>query len=332
MKDLGYPKDAVRLVGNIYSQSNTIFTGEHIGQTQKIPIQRGTIQEDTLTCPYLFIMFVEPLLRWLQHGKYGYTLGTSKVTINSAAYVDDLAIITNNLTSLQNQLNKLDKYCEWAGMDLGIPKCAIPGCPNTSKMKQETFKVQIQATNITYRNQPIPVPHQNEPYVSLSIQLIPSLKRKIQIHATTTKLINQCSQLANCPATIKEKINMVDKVIRAGIAYSFYAVPYPLLAIIKLGKYIIAIPKRICGLSKCTPNIVTQLPHDMFGIEAFSLQNAYLRCIGQQLRNVLNDKGTLGIIYKGLTHFILAKHGGAANIPRIKHQHCIHLPLLEHSF
>ena len=332
MKDLGYPKDAVRLVGNIYSQSNTIFTGEHIGQTQKIPIQRGTIQGDTLTCPYLFIIFVEPLLRWLQHGKYGYTLGTSKVTINSAAYVDDLAIITNNLTSLQNQLNKLDKYCEWVGMDLGIPKCAIPGCPNTSKMKQETFKVQIQATNITYRNQPIPVPHQNEPYVSLSIQLIPSLKRKIQIHATTTKLINQCSQLANCPATIKQKINMVDKVIRAGIAYSFYAVPYPLLAIRKLGKYIIAIPKRICGLPKCTPNIVTQLPHDMFGIEAFSLQNAYLRCIGQQLRNVLNDKGTLGIIYKGLTHFILAKHGGAANIPRIKHQHCIHPPLLEHSF
>ena len=31
MKDLGYPKDVVQLVGNIYSQSNTIFTGEHFG-------------------------------------------------------------------------------------------------------------------------------------------------------------------------------------------------------------------------------------------------------------------------------------------------------------
>ena len=55
-------------------------------------------------------------------------------------------------------------------------------------------------------------------------------------------------------------------------------------------------------------------------------------CIGQQLRNVLNDKGRLGIIYKGLMHFILAKHGGAANIPRIKHQHCISPPSLEHPF
>ena len=58
----------------------------------------------------------------------------------------------------------------------------------------------------------------------------------------------------------------------------------------------------------------------MFGIEAFSLKNAYLRCIGEQLHNALNDKGKLGIIYRGLTHFILAKYGGAENIPRIKHQ------------
>ena len=94
MNDLGYLEDAVKLVGNIYSHSNTIFISEYFGQTQKIPIQRGTIQEDTLS-PYLFIIFLEPLLRWLQNGKHGYTLGTSKVTINSTAYVDDLAIITN---------------------------------------------------------------------------------------------------------------------------------------------------------------------------------------------------------------------------------------------
>ena len=114
MKDLGYSEDAVKLVGNIYSHSNTIFTSEYFGQTQKIPIQSGIVQGDILSL-YLFIIFLEPLLQWLQNGKYGYTLGTSKITINSAAYVDDFVIITNKLTSLQNQLNKLDKYCEWGG-------------------------------------------------------------------------------------------------------------------------------------------------------------------------------------------------------------------------
>ena len=119
---------------------------------------------------------------------------------------------------------------------------------------------------------------------------------------------------------------MVDIVIKAEIAYNFYVGPYSLPAIIKLNKKIIAIQEKICGFSKYTPNMVTQLPHDMFGIDAFSLKNAYLRCIGEQLQNALNDKGRLGIIYKGLTHFISAKHGGAENIPRIKHQDCIRSP------
>ena len=36
--DLGYPEDAVTLVENIYSNSNTIFIGENFGKTKPIPI------------------------------------------------------------------------------------------------------------------------------------------------------------------------------------------------------------------------------------------------------------------------------------------------------
>ena len=43
------------------------------------------------------------------------------------------------------------------------------------------------------------------------------------------------------------------------------------------------IQKIICGLPKCTLNIITQLPHDLFGLVAFSLKNAYLRCIVNNL-------------------------------------------------
>ena len=82
---------------------------------------------------------------------------------------------------------------------------------------------------------------------------------------------------------------MIDTVIRAGIAYSFFAVPYSLPTIKKLDKKIIATQKLICGLPKSTANIITQLPHDLFGLEAFLLKNAYLRCIGEQLKNALNN-------------------------------------------
>jgi hypothetical protein len=63
--DLGYPQDAINLIGNIDSNSSTMFFGSYFGKTKLVHIQRGTIQGDTLS-PYLFIIFLEPLLRWLE--------------------------------------------------------------------------------------------------------------------------------------------------------------------------------------------------------------------------------------------------------------------------
>ena len=150
---------------------------------------------------------------------------------------------------------------------------------------------------------------------------------KNKTHITTSKLIKQCKLLLACPATMKQKIQMVDTVIRAGIAYSFYAVPYSLAAIKKLDKRIISLHKTICALPKCMSNAVTQLPYNMFGTEVFSLKNVYINCIGEQLINALNDQGRLGKIYHGLTTHILAKHGGSLNLPRISPHDCIRSPI-----
>jgi hypothetical protein len=87
---------------------------------------------------------------------------------------------------------------------------------------------------------------------------------------------------------------MIDTVIRLGVAYSFYAVPYLTSTIKKLDNKILRAQKIACGLSKCISNITTHLLHELYGLEAVSLKNDYLRCIGEQLLNALNDKGKLG--------------------------------------
>ena len=130
---------------------------------------------------------------------------------------------------------------------------------------------------------------------------------------------------------MKQKIKMVDTVVRPGVAYSFYAVPYSMPAIRKLDKKIIATQKSIYRLPKCMSNAITQLPQNLYGLDAFSFKNAYLRCIGEQLQSALNDKGHLGKIYNGLTRYILAKHGGSQNIPRVKKQDCLRSPIT-HTF
>ena len=204
MADLGYPEDAITIIGNIYSESYTKIIGSHFDPTQPIPIQRGTIQGNTLS-PYLFILFLEPLLRWLARDNQGYNFRTSNNTISSAAYADDLVTISSNIAHIQPQLEKIDKFCKWAGMGLGINKCALIGCSNKSKLAPQKFTTFLQTQNINFRNQTIPILLQNEPYKYLGIHMVPSLTWKTQTHATTTKIQEQCKLLKNCCATMKQK-------------------------------------------------------------------------------------------------------------------------------
>ena len=88
-------------------------------------------------------------------------------------------------------------------MGLGINKCAITRCPNKTKLSPTTFKAYLQSHNIQFRNQALPILHQNEPYKYLGIQLVPSLTWKIQINSTMTKLKEQCQLLKNSSATMK---------------------------------------------------------------------------------------------------------------------------------
>jgi len=210
-------------------------------------------------------------LRWLDQNQLGYSFKTSSTTISSTAYADDLAVVFKNLKDIQPQINKTDKFCAWAGMDLGINKCAIAGCPNKTKFSPTTFKAYLQSHNIQFRNKAFPILHQNEPYKYLGIHLVPSLNWNIQINSIMTKLKEQCQLLKNSPATMRQKIHMTDSVIREGVAYGFYAIAFSLPTINKLDKILIRLQKDICGLPKCSSNIMTQLPHNMFGLEAFSL-------------------------------------------------------------
>ncbi|GLC61481.1 hypothetical protein PLESTB_001761100 [Pleodorina starrii] len=129
MYDLGLPLDLIEVVRDLYSQARTCIRTEH-GRTPDIHIERGTVQGDTLS-PLLFIIFLEPLLRWLHVGGRGYKYGcltdkdNERYHCSSAAYADDLAAITNTLSDLTTQCEKIGKYAKWAGLEVNHEKCAV---------------------------------------------------------------------------------------------------------------------------------------------------------------------------------------------------------------
>ena len=97
MYDLGFPADAVRVVAGIYAGATTTISVP-AGTTAPIPIHRGTIQGDVLS-PFLFSIYIEPLLRWLQAGGRGYRFGclspAENAQHNMAAlgYADDTTML-----------------------------------------------------------------------------------------------------------------------------------------------------------------------------------------------------------------------------------------------
>ena len=115
-------------------------------------------------------------------------------------------------------------------------------------------------------------------------------------------------------------------MLRPGVEYSFHAIPYSMPDIKKLDKQIITLTKAICKVPRSTPNLAIQLPHKLFGMDAFSIKTAYLKYISEQLRDVLNDQGRLGIIYRGLTKYIMAKYGGSTILTHITTVTCLHSP------
>eukprot|EP00775_Hariotina_reticulata_P015124 gene15124-biopygen1518 len=101
MYDLGFPTDAIEVVKDLYTNARTTFQTPY-GPTPALEINRGTIQGDSLS-PFLFIIYLEPLLRWLKAGNKGYTVGALKsegtdvqqhYQISDITYADDLNALT----------------------------------------------------------------------------------------------------------------------------------------------------------------------------------------------------------------------------------------------
>ena len=78
--------------------------------TAPIHIDRGTLHGDTLS-PFLFTIFMEPLLRWLAAESRGYRSSyqphkstTTIVTYDDHGYADDVSITAGSIQNLKIQL------------------------------------------------------------------------------------------------------------------------------------------------------------------------------------------------------------------------------------
>eukprot|EP00983_Pelagomonas_calceolata_P073735 1152259-Pelagomonas_calceolata.AAC.3 len=118
MYDLGFPTDSIDTVKNLYEDATNKVRLPLGGSTRQMPVERGTIHGDTLS-PLLFLLYMEPLLRWLHVGGRGYqhscipnqnATNTHLANILSrAAFADDLpcALLIQSKTSKSKPISLL---------------------------------------------------------------------------------------------------------------------------------------------------------------------------------------------------------------------------------
>ena len=105
MHDLGVPEDAIEVIAEVYTDAITKIK-LYFAEIGPIKIERGTIQGDTLS-PLLFLIVIEPVLRWLQSVGRGYKYGSlskslhADHTTSTSACADDMlaaALTASDLT------------------------------------------------------------------------------------------------------------------------------------------------------------------------------------------------------------------------------------------
>ena len=106
MRDLEIPECYINICEHLYKVSGTYYMKPH-GDTPTITIHRGTLQGDTLS-PFIFTIFMEPLLRWLSIGSREYksihqlqTPTCTYMTYDDHGYADGISITTGTLENLQ---------------------------------------------------------------------------------------------------------------------------------------------------------------------------------------------------------------------------------------
>ncbi len=306
MASLGFPEAAIRNIKSIYTNATTVIATP-FGDTGAVHIGRGTIQGDTLS-PYLFLIFIEPLLRWLQQGGRGYAPGCLAETqfpktIAALAYADDLNALTSSLSNLKLQAQKVERFAQWSGMEVNARKCAasaiLHGQAAAGLVKraddERVIKPRLEG-KINMGNGPVPYLPPDEPYKYLGIFLTLTLNWGHQYRASLNLLVEQAAKLQSSFATPAQKLQVFRSKIIAALRYVFSTSAFSPMDIKRLDAAMTRFAKGALGLMNAVPNALVHEDIDKGGMGMTSLLQPYVHEQTTTIVKSLHDGGRLGYI------------------------------------
>ena len=307
MEAMGIPDDAVRVVRNLYEGASvTVRTPK--GDTDPIPIVgRGTVQGDTLS-PLLFVLFIDPLMRWLEEGGEGYRFGTSEAKLGPMAYADDLAVVAGRMGDLHAQANKVQRFCEWAGLKVNVDvkrkqKTAWSGVvrDGDKREKAEMEKARQMGLDL-FRGavQQTPYLQPNESYTYLGVSISPQMNWTKHWQDTKRKTQTVVETITCSNASEKQKLELLETVVRPMLRYSMMASPFSRAEVQRLHGIVMGAARSACGLGRNASTGLMMAPRGDFGVGFDSTHHTYAVELHKTTLENLKDDGDVGVMSRGL--------------------------------
>jgi hypothetical protein len=234
MYDLGFPTDAIEVVKNLYSNATTYIHTPY-GNTPPIKMERGTIQGDSLS-PFLFILYLEPLLRWLRVGARGYVPRTfaNETPLHQLqhhtpdiTYADDLNLLTTCPKQLQAQAYKVTQFANWGCLHVNSSKTLATGARhktspkdpyNATLLKQVLERTTVQGAPATFHDP-------KHPFRYLGVQFTMNLNWSHHYQHILKIVRDTTTHLSNSYATTAQKMRTLQACIKTKIRYAFSSHP-----------------------------------------------------------------------------------------------------------
>ncbi|KAK3286911.1 hypothetical protein CYMTET_5556 [Cymbomonas tetramitiformis] len=301
LKHLGVPPQLTEAVRDILGENeeDSMQMRAKVGDqvSEEVPIRRGILQGDSMS-PLLFILYLEPLLRWLEVGDHGYQhkYATDKglrgePRTSSGAFVDDLIILTKLMTGMEQQLEKLSTFGDWSGLRINEDKTKITGVEHGNKNVKEGRHQGVKCGSRTLK-----VLKAGDTYKYLGVLLNMLGTWKEEKRKSLQELKRRIDALLATPLTQRQKEYSLKSAILGKFKYGLHLGIYTQGEIQQAENQLGAAMKRIYGLpANGTPNELNTEEKEEYGLGLQSLQAIYAQEVYTGLAGAVQSEEDKGV-------------------------------------
>jgi len=221
LTEYGFSQGVISLIMSICEDNTTKVITPH-GLTSKINVTRGVRQGCPLS-PTLFILFLDPLMLWLQESQLGYKINNTPLP--GGAFCDDIVLTANSNQELQQLFDITQEFFTYFGLEIsavGSDKTIY----TSNREKEEGTKLYIINPK-TKAKETIPWLPKNESYKYLGLHINLCLDWTAQIKISNTNYMRHLAYLRRRCFTPSQTAEILNLVVFPAITYRMCIIKYP---------------------------------------------------------------------------------------------------------